>query len=122
MFHNTLDGRLISIDAKTGKAVMETERVEGLNGVYASPVTTATVAVGIVDGMVYLGTGLLSILIGSIAPVGDTTATLPDGQALTAGGGAGGPGGAVGAGGVASISGGVSSWSQTTRPGMGCAA
>lgn len=56
--------------------------VIGVHGILSGTSTTdfggaknAGAAVGIVDGMVYLGTGLQSVIIGNITPVGDAAKT-----------------------------------------------
>jgi MFS transporter, OPA family, glycerol-3-phosphate transporter len=58
--------------------ILMSTAVIGVHGILSGTSTTdfggaknAGAAVGIVDGMVYLGTGLQSVVIGSITPVGD---------------------------------------------------
>lgn len=45
-FHSGNNGILSSVEARTGRLVLDAERIEGLNGVYASPVAA--------DGRIYL--------------------------------------------------------------------
>ena len=60
------------------KTTVQQMAVIGVHGILSGTSTTdfggsknAGAAVGIVDGMVYLGTGIQSVVIGNIAPVGD---------------------------------------------------
>ncbi len=61
-----------------GAVILMSTAVIGVHGILSGTSTTdfggaknAGAAVGIVDGMVYLGTGLQSVIIGSITPTGD---------------------------------------------------
>lgn len=71
----TLDGNLWWAGAAV---ILMSMAVIGVHGILSGTSTTdfggaknAGAAVGIVDGMVYLGTGLQSVIIGSITPTGD---------------------------------------------------
>lgn len=71
----TLDGNLWLAG---GAVVVMSMAVIGVHGILSGTSTTdfggaknAGAAVGIVDGMVYLGTGLQSVIIGAITPTGD---------------------------------------------------